>query len=92
MQKQLNVRSDDAYARARRLARRLNTSTTKVVEAALARYDRETATVPTYNDLSPEQKAFADQLLAMGKASRNEGDPNATSDHSWLYDEFGLPR
>jgi hypothetical protein len=92
MPKQLNVRSDEAYGRAHRLARRLNISTTKVVETALARYDRDTAKVPTYSDLTPEQKARADQLLALARKGRAEGDPLATSDHSWLYDDAGLPK
>jgi hypothetical protein len=42
--------------------------------------------------LTPEQRAFAEQLLAIAKAGQSEGDPNASSDHSYLYDEFGLPK
>jgi hypothetical protein len=48
--------------------------------------------IPTYKDLTPEEKARADRILALARAGRSEGDPNASSDHSWLYDEFGLPK
>jgi hypothetical protein len=92
MSRQLNIRSDEAYETARRISRRLNVSTTEVVKTALALYDRQTSRVPTYEELSPEQKAFADQMLSLARAGREEGDPNATSDHSFLYDEIGAPK
>jgi len=92
MSRQLNIRSDEAYETARRIARRLNVSTTEVVRTALDRYDRETSRVPTYDELAPKQKAFADRLLALARAGRSEGDPEATSDHSYLYDESGAPK
>ena len=57
MTKQLNVRSEVAYETAQRLAARLGTSTTAVVEKALDLLDRSTFKVPTYDDLTPEQRA-----------------------------------
>jgi hypothetical protein len=92
MTRQLNVRSDHAYETARRLAQRLGTSTTSVVETALDRLDRDTFKVPTYEDLTSEQRARADRLLALARAGRDEGDPAASSDHGWMYDESGLPK
>ena len=90
--KQLNVRSDKAFETAKRLSIRLGETTTAVVERALDRLDRETFTPPTYDELTPEQKAHADRWLALAEAGRSEGDPNASSDHGWLYDEIGAPK
>jgi len=92
MAKQLNVRSDKARATANKVAVRLNGTTTDVVVGALRRFAGESAKVPTYDDLTPEQKARADRILALARAGRSEGDPDASSDHSWLYDEHGLPK
>lgn len=92
MTKQLNVRSDRAYKSARRLSADLGMSTTAVVETALDRMERDHFKVPSYDDLNPEQKAFADKMLALAGKGREEGDPNATSDHSYLYDEIGAPK
>ena len=92
MTKQLNIRSDRAYETARRLSDRLGQSATAVIETALDLLDRETFKVPTYADLTPEQKARADRLLALAREGRGEGDQTASSDHSWLYDEHGLPK
>ena len=92
MAKQLNIRSDEAYVTAARIARRLNQTTTQVVVEALARYDRETFAVPVQADMTSEQKALADELLALAKAGREEGDRALTSDHSHLYDDAGMPR
>lgn len=92
MAKQLNIRSDKARATANRVAGRLKGTTTDVVMGALQRFEGQTAKVPTYQDLTPEQKARADRILALARAGRSEGDPDASSDHSWLYDEHGLPK
>lgn len=92
MPKQLNIRSDSAYETAQRLAKRLGTTTTEVVIRALERYDRETYRPLTYDDLTPEQKAEADEFLRRARAARNQGDPEITSNHDWLYDEYGLPK
>jgi hypothetical protein len=92
MTRQLNVRSDYAYEAANRLSRRMGKSTTAVVETALDQLERSSFVVPTYDDLTPEQKAHADQLLALARRGQAEGDPLATSDHNWLYDDAGLPK
>jgi len=92
MTKQLNVRSDKAYKSARRLSADLGMSTTAVVETALDRMERDHFKVPSYDELNPEQKAFADTLLALARKGRGEGDPQSASDHGYLYDELGAPK
>jgi hypothetical protein len=92
MTKQLNVRSDKAYRSARRLSAELGMSTTAVVETALDLMERDHFKVPTYEELNPEQRAFADRMLSLARKGRVEGDPNATFDHRYLYDEIGAPK
>jgi hypothetical protein len=89
--KQLNIRSDKAYRAARRVAQRLNETTTEVVVDALRRYERKTLRVPTYDELNRRDKSFADRLLALASEGRSEGDAKASSDHSYLYDPHGAP-
>jgi hypothetical protein len=92
MTKQLNIRNDRAFEAAQRVAERLRETTTQVVVEALRRYERKTLRVPTYEELNPEERAFADRLLALAEAGRHEGEADATSDHSYLYDEHGAPK
>ena len=56
MTKQLNIRNDEAYARAKRLAERLGISTTEVVVKALRQLDTEAVVLPPYESLPPERK------------------------------------
>ena len=87
MTKQLNIRSDLAYDTAQRLASHLNTSATAVVELALRRY--ADAVLP---EVPPEEAAETRRVLeefADAFAARKE--PGQNSDHSYLYDENGLP-
>ncbi len=91
--KQLNIRSNDAYERAHRLARQRNTSVTLVIELALRRYEAGTGRAET--ELSPEEIAKNGRILADMKRDLWGGKgppPGATSDHSWMYDENGLPK
>ena len=92
MQKQLNIRSDMAYETATQLARRLGTTTTEVVVRALEDLSRKTYRAPTYADLTTEQKADVDRILAMAEEVRHTLAPGVTSDHSDIYDESGLPK
>lgn len=92
MARQLNVRSDRAYDTASRLSRRLGISTTEVVLRALDTLDRKTYRAPTYADLTDEQRADVDRILAMAKDVRRTLSPGVTSDHSDMYDENGLPK
>ena len=88
MGQQLNIRSDEAYALAHDLARRLDTTATEVVERAL----REYAAKHRARTLTPDQRAFVEDVMALAERSAAVKRPGATSDHSDLYDEKGLPR
>lgn len=89
MARQLNVRSDQAYETAHRLARRSRMTTTQVVEKALCRLDAETP--KEAKALTPERQAWIDRLRALSLEMAKHKVPGATSDHSFLYDEDGLP-
>jgi hypothetical protein len=92
MTRQLNIRSDEAFRAARRISHTLKQPTARVVLDALRRLDRKTEKVPAYADLSEADRLFADRLLALARAGRSEGDPAASSDHDYLYDERGAPK
>ena len=89
MARQLNVRSDQAYETAHRLARRTRMTTTQVVEKALSRLDAETP--KSAKDLTPEQQAWVDEVMAAAAELSKHKRPGETSDHSDMYDEHGLP-
>ena len=90
MPKQLNIRSDEAHRLATALAKRLNTSTTRVVEIALLEPDRKTP--PGFPlELTPEQQADHEAFMALVREFQKYKLPGATSDHSDMYDENGLP-
>jgi hypothetical protein len=91
--RQLNIRSDEAYERAHRLARQRNVSVTTVVEQALAKL--EEPALRTKSGLAPEQIAENKRKLdaALLEMWGPEGPPKGlSSDHSWMYDENGLPK
>lgn len=91
MRKQLNIRSDEAYERAHRVAKQLGTTTTNAVVLALRSIDEEPLKLPTYNDLTPAQKAELDEFLALARKARAEmTNPGFSEDD--LYDENGLPK
>ena len=88
MARQLNIRSDEAYKIANEIAKRTGRTRADVVLAALLSY-REGK---TGKKLTKAQRAFVDELLALAHRSAALAKPGATSDHSHLYDEHGLPR
>jgi hypothetical protein len=93
-QKQLNIRSDAAYARAHRLARTRNISVTAVVEQALEKLEGRVDDRIS-SKLTPEQAAENGRKLmaALEEMWGPEGPPKGlSSDHSWMYDENGLPK
>ncbi len=84
---QLNIKSDDAYAMASRLAELTGESlTTAVTEAIRERLDRESKARSRDERLR--------RVLAIAAEIRESfGDNPPGSDHSWLYDdETGLPK
>jgi len=88
MTKQLNIRSDEAYRLAHEIAGRDHRSVTEVVLDAL---QKEAAKLPTLGDLTSQQRANYDRLRAAARRAAATKKPGATSDHSDMYDEFGLP-
>jgi antitoxin VapB len=89
MERQLNIRSDEAYERAHRLARRRGQSVTEVITDALRRAE-EQAPRP---EVTPEEAAETFRILnELAREGGRRKKPGATSDHSDLYDEFGLPK
>lgn len=90
-QKQLNIRSDEASGRAAALAKHLGKTTTEVVEEALRRY--EDSVVPRdERGLTPEQRKRFDAVMELTQQFSRHIPPGLSSDHSWLYDEDGLPK
>ncbi|MEX0851708.1 MAG: type II toxin-antitoxin system VapB family antitoxin [Bauldia sp.] len=88
MTKQLNIRSDEAYEIASRVSREIGRTRADVVLAALlsfaeARIDRK---------MTRKQRAFVNELMALARRSAAVAPRGMTSDHSYLYDDKGLPR
>jgi hypothetical protein len=88
MTRQLNIRSDDAYEIASRIARQTGRTRTEVVHAALLAY----AETRLGRKMTRKQRAFVDELMALARRSAAVAPPGMTSDHGHLYDEKGLPR
>ena len=89
MARQLNVRSDEAYETAHAIARRTRLTTTEVVEKALRQLEAQT---PVKDEgMTPEQQKRFDALMALSHETAKYKLPGATSDHSDMYDENGLP-
>ena len=91
--KQLNVRSNEAYERAHRLAKRMGTTTQDVVVQALRTLEGDHAPDAP---VSPEQAIanVAALLDAVRQATweAHEGvQRSQRDDDDWLYDENGLP-
>jgi antitoxin VapB len=90
MAKQLNIRSNEAYRIAHRLAKKRGQTVTEVVTAALRREQGETAATP---EVPPEEAAETFRILMeLSERAAKAAKPGTTSDHSYLYDERGLPK
>lgn len=83
---QLNIKSDDAYRLASRLAELTGESLTTVVTKALrTELDKE--------ERQRGKAALKVRLRALADEIRENMPADVTSDHSWLYDdETGLPK
>ena len=100
----LIIEDQEALALARDLAERRGTSVDEVVLTSLRAASREdTGSRPAGQDrpvpprilkpdeMTPEQRARYARLRALAERGAALKKPGATSDHSDLYDEFGLP-
>ena len=90
-QRQLNIRSDEAYRRASGLAERLGKTTTEVVVEALRSYEAVAAPLDE-RGLTPEQRRRFDALERLAASTAQHLIPGSPEDHDWLYDENGLPK
>ncbi len=85
MGQQLNIKSGDAYQLASELAQltgeSLTGAVTRVLRAAVAQARRER-----------DRGAKVAELLAIAAEIRAHMQPGTSSDHSWLYDDDGLPK
>jgi hypothetical protein len=90
MPRQLNIRSDRAYQTARNLAERYGMTTAKVVEEALDEYQARRA-APARKATEAEIESSVREMQRLVASLRPFIRPGATSDHSDMYDENGLP-
>jgi hypothetical protein len=88
MTKQLNIRSDEAHRLAHIIADRLDKPVVDVILEALREFG---STLPPLDDLTPTQRAEYEALRDLARKAAKHKLPGATSDHSDMYDEFGLP-
>ena len=90
MARQLNIRSDEAYEIAHRLADQRGRSVTEVVTEALRKEARPPVSAP---EVSPEEAAETIRVLTeISERTARAAKSGTTSDHSYLYDEHGLPK
>ncbi len=89
MSRQLNIRSNDAHRLAHEIARRTGRSITEVVETALRTFGEG---FPDETGMTATQRAEFDALMGLVRSSGKNRRPGATSDHSDMYDEHGLPK
>jgi antitoxin VapB len=91
MGRQLNIKSDEAFHAAHKIADNLGITTTKAVELALSQMlDQSKIDFPRKLTEEEKKKAF-DAIMAAAKACTAAAKLGASSDHSYLYDENGLP-
>jgi len=89
--KQLNIRSDEAYATAHELAERVGATATEIVVSALREY-KSKLHIPC-RPIMPEQ-AEANYRVIMGgvAAARRRSPPIVSWDAGRLYDKHGAPK
>jgi hypothetical protein len=89
MTKHLTVRSDEAHRLAHHISDRTGRPVEDVVVEALREFGSK---LKQADDLTPAQRAGYDALRALAQQTAQHKKPGATSDHSDMYDEFGLPK
>lgn len=88
MTKQLNIRSDEVYSLAHKIAARLGKPVGEAMLIALRDYGSR---LPKVDDMTPTQRAEYEALMALAREAAKHKKPGMTSDHSDMYDEKGLP-
>jgi hypothetical protein len=88
--RQLNIRSDEAYRLARRLAKKRGQTVTEVVTDALRAQDAPAK--PKREVPRKQAEETFRRLMELSERTARAAQPGASSDHSYLYDEHGLPK
>ena len=89
MPKQLNIRNDEVYERAHRIAARLGKSLPEAMLIVLREYE---SGLPEVGDLTTAQRETYELLRSLSREAVKHKLPGTTSDHDDMYDNFGLPR
>ncbi|MBN8994375.1 MAG: type II toxin-antitoxin system VapB family antitoxin [Rhizobiales bacterium] len=89
MAKQLNIRNDEVYERAHRIAADMRKPVTEAMLTLLRSYKPR---LPTVEELTPAQRAEYEALRALSREAAKRKRSGATSNHDDMYDEFGLPK
>jgi hypothetical protein len=89
MTKQLNIRNDEVYHRAHRIAARLGKPLAEAMLIVLSEYE---SGLPVVDELRPSQRATYEMLKRLTREAAKHKLPDATSDHGDMHDEFGLPK
>jgi hypothetical protein len=91
--KQLNVRSDEAYERAHRLAKHLGMTTQDVVVKALRALDGEDESATNLpSETIAQTRAIIRDAVDKLWGGKTPTPWNQKDDDDWMYDEFGLPK
>lgn len=88
MTKHLDIRSEEVSRLANAIAARLDISVTDTVLRALREFGSR---LEQHDELTPSQQQEYDALRAIAREASAHRVPGATSDHSDMYDEYGLP-
>ncbi len=89
MSRQLNIRNDEVYRLAHEVAADMGKPVTEAMLTLLRAYKPEAAVGDVQ---TREQRAWLDEVRALAIEASRHKPPGMTSDHSDLYDEYGLPR
>jgi hypothetical protein len=89
--RQLNIRSDEAYATAHELAEKLGVPTTEVVLNALREFKSKRSNPSRLVTIEESEANLAALEESLGRRPPTDAEP-PLSDHGYLYDEFGLPK
>ena len=89
MTRQLNIRNDELYNLAHEIADQLGKPVGEAVLVALRDYGSR---LPKVDEMTPAQRAEYRALRALARETAKHKKPGATSDHSDMYDDFGLPK
>jgi hypothetical protein len=89
--KQLNIRSDEAYATAHDLAEQIRTTTIEVVVRALREFQSKRRILSRLVSLE-EAEANLSALMESVRGRGQSSSGSLSSDHDYLYYESGLPK